>query len=388
MSILNARKKGGVNKGFLAIIAIVIIGGIALSCDSNLRKEVIANNSTTIQKTSATTTTSTKSADTKNISTTSTTSSNGNKVTPAVLTKMEQGYDAGNLGEISPMPSWYKPSEVAPNQNMLSSAESYSVPANEVADMIAGNSPMSPNQKEVFLTFDDGPSVQNTPQILNILKENDVHATFFLIGNQLKNNPEIQNIVRQEIMNGNAVGDHTFDHVLSQLYPNNEIDVNQFMTQVNECKQLEQDVLGPNFDTRILRLPGGYMSRVHYNDPNLPAFNKALDSENITAIDWTSDSGVAATTKEISPEQMLACSTKDWQDMPQDVLLMHDAGAKTDTVAGLPGVIKFFKAHGYKFMVIGNAPASSFENLSYTDVKTDSNQGQVAPTTNSNVKTA
>lgn len=62
--------------------------------------------------------------------------------------------------------------------------------------------------------------------------------------------------------------------------------------------------------------------------------------------------------------------------MPQDVILMHDAGAKRDTVEGLPDVIKFFKEHGYKFMVIKNAPASSFNNLPLTDVKTDSNQGQ------------
>lgn len=364
MNILQRKRNGRVNGatiGFLAIIAILVIGTVILYFQQKDKTKQTASKTVVSQL-------HTKTAATAALS------SNENKVTPDVLAKMQKGYTDGTLGDISPIPTWYKPSEIAPGQNMITSALSYSVPANKIADMIAGNS--NSTQKEVFLTFDDGPSVQNTPAILNILKENDVHATFFLIGNHMKNNPEVQNIVRQEIMNGNAVGDHTFDHVLTQLYPNNKIDVNEFMNQVNECAQMEQAILGPNFDTKILRLPGGYMSRVHYNDPNLPAFNKALDNGNWTALDWTADSGVAATTHEISPEKMLEVSTEGWKDMPQDILLMHDAGAKTDTVAGLPGVIKFFKAHGYKFMVIGNAPTSSFDNLPYTDVKTDSNQGQ------------
>lgn len=366
MNILKTHKKGRVNGatlGFLAIIAILIIGTAVLYFQQKDKNKQIKP-----------TTQQTQNIHTKTVATSAAVLSNENKVTPEVLKKMQQGYTDGSLGAISPIPNWYNPSEIAPGQNMITSALSYSVPANKIADMVAGNS--NSTQKEVFLTFDDGPSVQNTPAILNILKENDVHATFFLIGNHMQNNAEVQNIVRQEIMDGNAIGDHTYDHELTQLYPNNKIDVNEFMHQMNECEQMEQAILGPNFDTKIVRLPGGYMSRVHYNDPNLPAFNKALDNGNWTVVDWTADSGVAATTHEISPEKMLEVSTKGWQDMPQDVLLMHDAGAKTDTVTGLPGVINFFKDHGYKFMVIGNAPASSFDNLPYTDVKTDSNQGQ------------
>ncbi len=306
-----------------------------------------------------------------------------NPISEATLDKMKAGFNApDNLGYVNPIPSWYKPNEIIPGENIIQSANSYAVPANQVALMISGHSQIK--QKEIFLAFDDGPSVNNTPKILQILKKNNVHATFFLIGDHLKNNEAIQNIVRQEIMDGNAVGDHTFTHQLSLLYPTingvSTVNVPEFMSQINQCKDLEHYVLGPHFDTRILRLPGGYMSRVYYHDPHLEEFNKALDQEGWTALDWTADSGVAATQAQISPQKMLECSTEGWEEMPQDVLLLHDAGAKVDTVNGLQGVITFFKDHGYKFMVIKNAPTQSFNNISYTDFSTDSNQGQVATT--------
>lgn len=304
-------------------------------------------------------------------------------ISEATLDKMKAGFNApDNLGYVNPIPSWYKPNEIIPGENIIESANSYAVPANQVALMVSGHSQIK--QKEVFLAFDDGPSVNNTPKILQILKRNNVHATFFLIGDHLKNNEAIQNIVRQEIMDGNAVGDYTFTHQLPVLYPTingiSTVNVPEFMSQINQCKDLEHYVLGPHFDTRILRLPGGYMSRVYYHDPHLEEFNKALDQEGWTALDWTADSGVAATQAQISPQKMLQCSTEGWQEMPQDVILLHDAGAKVDTVNGLQGVITFFKDHGYKFMVIKNAPTQSFKDISYTDYSTDSNQGQVATT--------
>ncbi|MGL4991420.1 MAG: polysaccharide deacetylase family protein [Sarcina sp.] len=310
----------------------------------------------------------------------------GNTNTPVSsdeLSQMEKGFEAPyGLGQVSPMPSWYKPNEVVPGENIIYSANSYAVPSNQVALMVSGNSTIK--QKEVFLTFDDGPSIQNTQKILDILNKYGVHATFNIIGDHLQNNPQMQNLVREEEMDGDAVGDHTFTHQLPILYPVvngvSTVNVNEFLKQINECKDLEHYILGPHFDTRELRLPGGYMSRVFYHDPHLAEFNKALDQEGWSVNDWTADSGVAATTQEISPQAMLASSTQDWQQMPQDVILLHDAGAKVDTVWGLPGVLQFFKDHGYKFMVIKNAPVNSFKNIPVDDYSTDSNQGQTTKT--------
>lgn len=283
-----------------------------------------------------------------------------------VIDSMKKGHWASNkaLGYINPIPDGYNPNIIVPNENIIQSAQSYAVPANEVAQMINGtyNGP-DKDQKEVFLTFDDGPSPNNTPKILDILKENDVHATFFDIGTYIKSNPALQKAVRDELMNGNAVGDHTFDHVYSELYPNNSVNVSEYMKQDNETATLLKDVLGPNFETRILRMPGGYMSRKHYNDPNIPALNEEFDKEHITALDWNTETGDAESNGQLDTNKLLANMESATKGKNQVIVLMHDAGAKVDTVTSLPAVIKYFKDNGYQFKVIENAPLDSFNNL-------------------------
>ncbi|MGL4760918.1 MAG: polysaccharide deacetylase family protein [Sarcina sp.] len=289
------------------------------------------------------------------------------------LKEMETGHWASNkaLGYINPIYKGYDPSLILPNENIIKSAQSYAVPANEVAKMIDGT--YKGTEKEVFLTFDDGPSPNNTPKILNILKENDVHATFFVIGNFLKSNPDLQKVVREELMGGNAIGDHTFNHEYSELYPGNQVNVANYMKQDNETATLLKDLLGQDFNTRILRMPGGYMSRRYYNDPHLTDLNKAFDKEHITALDWNTETGDAETSGQLDVNKLVNNVKDSIKGENQVVILMHDAGAKVDTVTALPALIKFFKDNGYAFKVIENAPASSFNNIP-TVTNTNSNQ--------------
>ena len=262
--------------------------------------------------------------------------------------------------------------QVVPGDNIIESAKSYAVPANEVAEILAGHSNLK--TKEVFLTFDDGPS-KNSEEILKILKENDVHATFFLIGNQIANNPEMQQVVKDELYQGNAIANHSYTHDYKILYPHNVLSVSNTMNEINETNKVLQSVLGANFDARVLRLPGGYMSRSYYKDPNLTALNKALDGEHITSIDWDAETGDATTSGQMSTQALVDNVMDHIKNMNQPVIIMHDSSTKKDTVEALPSLIKDLKDAGYKFMVIENAPTSSFDNLSYTTT-TGSNQGQ------------
>ncbi len=262
--------------------------------------------------------------------------------------------------------------QIIQGDNIIESAKSYAVPANEVAQILAGHSNLK--TKEVFLTFDDGPS-ENTSKILEILKENDVHATFFVIGNQVANNPKMQQEIKDEIYQGNAIGNHSYTHNYKILYPNNVLSISNTMNEINETNKVLQGVLGSNFDTRILRLPGGYMSRSYYKDPNLTAFNKALDQEHITSLDWDAETGDATTSSEMSIQTLVNNVMNHIKNFNQPVILMHDSSTKKDTVEALPYLIKALKEGGYKFMVIENAPTASFNNLSYTTT-TGSNQGQ------------
>ncbi|MGL5615377.1 MAG: polysaccharide deacetylase family protein [Sarcina sp.] len=337
--------------GILVIILLlVLIFGKELTKKSVVKETVGTTNSTAVKN--------------------NTNQGTGNTNETATVAKTNSKYD---LGTITPAYSGYNPNEILKGENIIASAQSYAVPANEVAQMVAGNS--NDTQKEVFLTFDDGPSTNNTPKILKILKENGVHGTFFTIGNNLKNNPELQQVLREEIADGNAIGNHTYNHELKQLYPDNKISPTAFVNQVDETNALFDAILGPNFNTRVLRLPGGYMSRTYYKDPNLEAFNKLLNENHITAIDWDAETGDAATTKSLSVSQMVNNIAKAASKETHVIILMHDAPAKGDTVEALPAIIQYFKEHGYAFKVIENAPASSFNNLPLK-TNTDSNQGQ------------
>ena len=245
-----------------------------------------------------------------------------------------------------------KPTDIMPNGNIIYAADSYAVSADEVEKMLEGKA--SNNDKEIFLTFDDGPS-ENTREILKILKEEDVHATFFDIGSALKDNKENQELLKQEIDQGNAVAGHSFSHNYKTLYPGNSVDVNKFMSELNETNEIMKSVLGKNFNARVIRMPGGYMSRRYYRDPNLKALDEAFAKDNIVSIDWDAETG-DATGRHYTVEQYVQNSAKNINNLNHVILLMHDAAAKKETVQALHAIIKFYKEHGYAFKVIKNTP--------------------------------
>ena len=91
------------------------------------------------------------------------------------------------------------------------------------------------NQKIAFLTFDDGPSTTVTPKILNILKKNNVKATFFLLGENIEANEKSRELVKREFNEGHAIGNHTYSHNRNNmLFPNNKVNVPVFMNDVKK----------------------------------------------------------------------------------------------------------------------------------------------------------
>lgn len=205
--------------------------------------------------------------------------------------------------------------------------------------------------KEVFLTFDDGPSSTYTPQILKILNDNGVHATFFVLGSSL-NSTVNQNIVKQELANGNAIANHTYSHNYSKIYPRNSVSVSAFMNEFYSTRRVLQNVLGRNFDSRVVRMPGGHMSRIYYHDRNIKALDNTLNNARITSIDWNVESG-DATGKQYTPSQLVQNAINQSRGNNHVVLLMHDV--KKNTVQSLPSIINYYKSQGYTFKVISNS---------------------------------
>jgi peptidoglycan/xylan/chitin deacetylase (PgdA/CDA1 family) len=202
------------------------------------------------------------------------------------------------------------------------------------------------NKKTIFLTFDDGPSI-NTIEILEILKRYDVKATFFCIGSKL-NNKFNSSLFKKEFTEGHAIGNHSYTHEYSYIYPNNSINIKSFTEEFNKADEQMKKILGKNFKTRLFRCPGGSMSRNGVSE-----LKKHLKNNNMALIDWNVDScdkRIKKSQKKRNKIFKKIINSSKNKDMI--VLLMHDSKREKETVKILPDVIEYFKSKDFTFKIL------------------------------------
>ncbi len=199
--------------------------------------------------------------------------------------------------------------------------------------------------KSCYLTFDDGPSAEVTGKVLDILKQYDVRATFFVVGQNAESYPDL--IKRMEA-EGHSIGNHSYSHNYDYLYS----DDSSFDSELNACKNAINNILGKDYPNKIFRFPGGMFGQ--------PAswYTYNINSEGYQYINWNSLTGDSAGEVE-NPDgeylmNQLKQSTNDGttEDI---VVLMHDAGAKQVTADTLPQVIEYLKSKNYVFKPIYNS---------------------------------
>ena len=240
-------------------------------------------------------------------------------------------------------------------QIQISNNGTNSYDAAQVADFI-NKKYTNDGKKIAFLTFDDGPSTTVTPLILDTLRKNGVNATFFLIGKMVDKDSESKAIVKRISAEGNSIGNHTYSHeyrnkVPNSLYYGNMVDVARYMGEIDATNKSIGGVLGTNFSTRILRMPGGHMSRKYYNDPNLAQFDQAISQRNMYSIDWNAYD-LDSDGKKYSADQLLQNTIHTVGNQEKVVILMHDTYGKEETAKALPGIIEYLKSQGYEFKTI------------------------------------
>lgn len=193
--------------------------------------------------------------------------------------------------------------------------------------------------KRVFLTFDDGPSSNVTPMVLDTLKAENIKATFFLLGSRVELNPEI---VKREFDEGHYLASHGYSHVYSQIYASPQ----SVLDEYNNCITAIRNAIGmPDYNPHLFRFPGGYWGG-KYASIKKDAVT-LLDENNIAHIDWnalTSDAAGAKTT-----EEFIAELDKTVPKHNSVVVLMHDAGGKKATAEALPTIISYFRNQGFEF---------------------------------------
>lgn len=204
-------------------------------------------------------------------------------------------------------------------------------------------------EKVVYLTFDDGPS-KNTELILDILKNNNVNATFFIISPYIE--PHIK-FVQRAYEEGNAIGNHTADHEFKYVYTCEESFFKSFEKQQNFIK----DVTGSN--CTIFRFPGGSHNTIVRNSRGkdfTKNITEKLNEKGVHVYDWNVDSGDAKGNN-IPAQTLIQNVSKEIKDKDGNyknpaIVLMHDCMTKNTTVEALPAIIKLLKDNGYTFKTL------------------------------------
>ena len=198
---------------------------------------------------------------------------------------------------------------------------------------------MNGNEKIAYLTFDDGPTSKSTPKILEILSEENVKATFFVIGKHVKQNPEL---VKQAYNDGHYIANHGYSHNNNKLYSSGDSFINEIKsTDLEIGKAIGID----NYSSHIFRFPNGYMASAFKSQKQ--QYAKLLNDIDYAYIDWNclnKDSEKKYTNSELLNNLKNSCKNKGTL-----VILMHDTSDVNETDLVLKDSIDYLKEEGYIF---------------------------------------
>lgn len=180
-------------------------------------------------------------------------------------------------------------------------------------------------EKVIALTFDDGPDPIDTPDVLDILKEKNVRATFFVLGQAAQANPDL---LKRLVMEGHEIGNHSFKHDYQQR------------RLVEEMNQTDQEVfISTGTHTYFYRPPGGFLSKNQLETVRKNGHIVALWS--VDSKDWRNP-GV---------KQIVDNVIKNV--FPGAIILMHDGGyQRTQTIKALGPIIDALRERSYRLATL------------------------------------
>jgi peptidoglycan-N-acetylglucosamine deacetylase len=197
--------------------------------------------------------------------------------------------------------------------------------------------------KELVLTFDDGPWPTTTPKVLDALKAECVRATFFLIGRNVAAHPEL---ARRELAEGHSIGHHTYSHpLLSRMAPAKaEAEIDRGIAE-DELALYGRRRSDPT--TRFFRFPGFASNRAELD--RLQARHIVVFGADVWASDWLP----------MTPEQELQLILGRLDRLGSGIVLLHDTKAQTARM--LPAFLRALKRRGFRIVHV--VPAQNPPNL-------------------------
>lgn len=190
--------------------------------------------------------------------------------------------------------------------------------------------------KVVALTFDDGPSPVWTPQILDALKRAHVKATFFMLGKNVEQYPDI---ARRVVAEGHEIGNHTYDHHVILFYRHRRL-----QKEIRDCEKAIRDATGVT--TTYFRPPKAWLTNHEKNVVKKMGYKIVLWSLN--SKDWVT----------FDDRYMVPYLVNNVR--PGDIILFHDSGGvfepeggdRHQTVQTIPRLVDKLRKKGYTFVTI------------------------------------
>lgn len=225
---------------------------------------------------------------------------------------------------------------VSPSDGLIASAKYLTIPSSYVIRRTGWR----PGQ--IALTFDDGPDPQWTPQILDILKRENVPATFFIIGQNGQANP---GLVKRIVAEGHDIGNHSYTH------PNmGEIPGRITKLELNATQRLIESLTGRS--TRLFRAPYFGDAEPQTPDEVEPAAIASRLGYVIVGLRVDPDDWALPGENAIIERTFAGIENPDPDERGQVVLLHDGGGDRSQTVAALPKLIQQLRAKGYRFTTV------------------------------------
>lgn len=188
----------------------------------------------------------------------------------------------------------------------------------------------------IYLTFDDGPS-NNTSKILDILKQEDIKATFFLVNFNSSYNPVVKRIYDE----GHSIGIHSYTHNYKLIYSS----VNAYFDDLNKMNDKIKTITGS--DTKLLRFPGGSSNTISsFNKGIMTTLVKEVTNAGYHYFDWNVDSSDAWSARNSNDVYNNVINNLK---KGTNIVLMHDLSSNEKTINILEKIIKDAKEKGYIF---------------------------------------
>ena len=265
---------------------------------------------------------------------------------PAALDWVEPGYtvidsdgtDLSELVQVSGRVTSYKLGDYTLNYS-LSNGRGDTLHATRTVHVVAAErkEAVIPEQKTIYLTFDDGPGPY-TDRLLDVLAKYDVKATFFITGNY----PDYFECITRAYDEGHTIAVHTFTHNYRKIYAG----VGAYFEDFKACEELIHDYTGTY--TKLFRFPGGSSNTVSAFNPGIMgALATYMRDMGYYYFDWNVSSGDAKTvqipTYEVYRNVINGCA-----EYETCVVLQHDV--KDFSVAAVEDIIKWGLDNGYQFL--------------------------------------